>query len=135
MSENKYWKLVVIGPDELVTNPIMTLYERAKVLSTAAEYVYTTYETHLDTKDMYVSTEDISQDIKDKIVNEDMYELDGKPCVRLSNTLDIAKVMLNKKVAPFKIIREIGRDPGQMKIWVEVWDVNNLQTETFIPFT
>lgn len=135
MSEQKHWKLVKLAKDELVTNPVMTPYERARVLATTAEYLYLTYETHLESNDLYVSTDDLTPDMKNKISDGDIYDIDGKPCIALTSNLDIAKVMLNKKVAPLMISREIGRDPKTMTIWVEIWDVNCLQTEPFIPLT
>lgn len=115
-----------IPPEDRVTNPIITRYELPRLLACTSEYIYKTHNIHMDPENLYVSTDELDPDTKKNISSDDIYEINDRHYIKLYNTHDIAKVMINKGVAPFIIYREIGRDEAAKIIYVEKWDVNDL---------
>lgn len=131
-SKKNYWTLRIIPKDEYVTLPIMTRYERAKLLSCTADFIIKNPGiNHVQPEDLYISTDEISPEEQLKIKPEDVYNRNGRSYIKLSDTKKIAKLMINKKMVPFKIIREIGRNDAEKIIEAEEWNANDLFTEPF----
>lgn len=125
----------VVPEDELITNPVITLYELCKLLSVVTEYVYKTNKIHMDASKLYMSTKQLSPEQVQKLSNDEIFNIEGEPHIMLHKSVDIAKVMINQGVAPMIIYREIGRDPSKMIIHIEKWDVNQLQKEILVPMS
>lgn len=131
-SKKNYWTLKIIPKEEYVTLPIMTRYERAKLLASTADFIIKNPGiNHVSTEDLYISTDEISPENQLKIKPEDVYNRNGRSYIKLSDTKKIAMLMINKKMVPFKIIREIGRNDAEKIIEAEEWNANDLFTEPF----
>jgi hypothetical protein len=129
MSSHKknYWTIRKIPKDEYVTLPIITAYELAKLIATTADYIIKTRgNIHMDISELYISTDDIPAEEKAEVKPDDIYIQNGRSYIKLKETESIAKLMINKRVAPFKIMREIGRNDQEKIIEVEEWNVNDM---------
>lgn len=131
-AKKNYWTLKIIPKEEYVTNPIATRYEIAKLLSCVADYIIQNPgNNHVNVEDLYISTDRISPEDLLAIKSEDVHNRDGQSYIKLTDTESIAKFMINKKIVPFTIIREIGRSDQEKIIYAEEWDVNDLFIEPF----
>lgn len=131
-AKKNHWTLRIIPKDEYVTLPIMTRYERARLLACTADYIIKNPgHSHIKTEDLYISTDEISPEDQLDIKPDEVYNKNGQSYIRLTDTKSIAKLMINKKIVPFRILREIGRNEHEKIIHVEEWNANDLFTEPF----
>lgn len=131
-SKKNSWTLRIVPKDEYVTLPIMTRYERARLLASVADFIIKNPGiNHVQPEDLYISTDEISPEDQIKIKPEDVYNRDGRSYIKLSDTKKIAMLMINKKIVPFTIIRELGRNDAEKIIEAEEWNVNDLFTDPF----